>query len=121
MTIINDTRPKLLIFQHLFSVNKVGVVVVRQSEGRGIHKTTCMVSGADPGLDPQGALQPMVCTHELERSKPYGCQGQRTQGGQEARKQASSTGGKEEGRNNEKLKRLKYQNYWKMQKALQTG
>ncbi|TNN25090.1 hypothetical protein EYF80_064783 [Liparis tanakae] len=26
----------------------------------------------DPGLDPQGALlQPMACTHELERSKPW--------------------------------------------------
>lgn len=101
-------------------MNKV-VLVVRQSEGRGIHKTTCMVSGADPGLDPQGALQPMVCTHELERSKPYGCQGQRTQGRQEAREQASSTGGKEEGRNNDKLKTFKSHDCRKMPKAPQKG
>lgn len=33
--------------------------------------TTCMVSEAELGLVPQGALlHPIVCTQELERSKP---------------------------------------------------
>lgn len=81
--------------------------------GGGGHsiKTTCMVSGADPGLDPQGALlQPMACTHELERSKPWracakvkGHEGKRGSKGNKA----SSTGeGGKEGRNNDRLKEV---------------
>lgn len=39
--------------------------------GIGIVGMTCLVSDVEPGLVPQGALlHPMVCTQELERSKP---------------------------------------------------
>lgn len=39
--------------------------------GVGIVRMTCLASDDEPGLVPQGALlHPMVCTQELERSKP---------------------------------------------------